>query len=305
MEDIFAPQVLSNDLAELHKVYFDFFSSIQTPDWDKPVKGGAEEWNLHETVAHLAALNGAGLDSIKAGLRSQAYRFAGLDDRYQFNAYNRRGIDDHLSIPMKELFTEAAGILEEAAHIAGSLRPEQAQMTLQMPIYNRPVRVVEALSIIIFHTGLAHTSQVAEPAGVQPLWTRLSPAFRRRVIGRTVRCFSLLYRPDIGGPLRDTIVFRIDGPEGGEWTLSMSPEAPDSYEGAPQHPGLIIHLREPAIFYHMLTNRFSLPAALITGAMKLRGNLRLFLRMNTLLSIDARPAAAGREHSAVHVTDGG
>ena len=38
-----------------------------------------------------------------------------------------------------------------------------------------------------------------------------------------------------------------------------------------------------------MTGRFNLPIGLISGAMKLRGDLRLFLRMNTLLSIDARP----------------
>ena len=72
-----------------------------------------------------------------------------------------------------------------------------------MPIYNRPVKIVEALSIIMVHAGLFHTAQVAEPAGLPPLWMQLSPDIRHRVIGRTMRAFSLLYRFDIGGSLRD------------------------------------------------------------------------------------------------------
>lgn len=303
MEDIFAPQILADDLDELYQVYSDFFASIQTPDWDKPVKGSPEEWNLHETVAHLCALNGSGLESIKNGLHHLPYTFVGLDDRYHFNSYNRKGIDDHLAIPMKELCAEAVSILHEAELIARTLRSEQAELPLQMPIYNRPVHVAEALSIIIFHAGLAHTAQVAEPAGVRPLWTRLSPEFRHRVIGRTMRCFSLLYRLDIGGSLRDTIVFRIDEPDGGEWYLKMSPDAPGSGEGPVEHPGLMIRLRETAVFYQMLTGRFNLPIALITGRMKLYGDLGLFLRMNRLLSIDARPPAP-KGYQSWHAAEG-
>ena len=289
MDDIFAPKTLAEDFAEVHQIYSRFFASLNESDWDKPVKGSPKEWNLHETVAHLVALNGDGLESIRHTLRGESYTFVGLEHRYKFNAWNRKGIEAHLQIPLKELCAKALDILDEAALIARSLRPEQAQLTARMPIYNRPVSVAEAFSIIIFHAGLAHAAQVAEPAGLPPLWMQHSPAFRHRVIGRVMRAFSLLYRLDIGGQLRDTIVFRIDGPAGGEWYLKLSPEAPSSGEGVVEHPGLVIHLPETAVFCQMLTGRFNLPIGLITGAMKLRGDLRLFLRMNTLLSIDAKP----------------
>ena len=51
-------------------------------------------------------------------------------------------------------------------------------------------------------------------------------------------------------------------------------------------------LRDTAVFCRMLTSRLNLPIALISGAMKLRGDLRLFLRMGTLFSVDARPPVA-------------
>jgi hypothetical protein len=112
---------------------------------------------------------------------------------------------------MRELFVEHLYILEESARIARDLTPDQSNLTALMPIHNRPVRIVEALSIINFHTGLVHTAQVAEPAGVLPLWMHLSPDVRHRLIGRAIYAFSLLYRIDIGGDLRDTHVFRNDG----------------------------------------------------------------------------------------------
>ena len=144
---------------------------------------------MHESIAHLCALNGAGVESIKCSLAGQSYTFSGLDNRYEFNAYNRKGIDDHLDQSRDALCAEFLRIHDEAAEIASTLLPGQAERTLQMPIYNRPVRIAEALGIIVMHAGLIHAAQVAEPAGVPPLWTRLSPEIRHRQIGRVMRAF--------------------------------------------------------------------------------------------------------------------
>ncbi len=62
-----------------------------------------------------------------------------------------------------------------------------------------------------------------------------------------------------------------------------------------EHPNLTIHLRETAVFCQMLTGQFNLPIGLISGKMKLRGDLRLFWRMNTLFSVDARPKVVIKE----------
>jgi SCP-2 sterol transfer family len=210
-----------------------------------------------------------------------------LDSRYEFNAYNHRGIDEHLDMPVRALCTELLEILSEAASIARNLQPGQSELTMQMPIYNRPVKITEALSIMMIHAGLFHSAQVTETAGLPPLWMQLSPEIRDRVIGRVMRAFSLLYRQDIGGSLRATLVFRIDGPGGGEWHADLSPQTVTSGEGVVERPGLVIHLRETAVFCKMLTSRLNLPIALISGDMKLRGDLRLFMRMNSLFSVDA------------------
>lgn len=290
----FDPQTIANDLLEVHRIYTEFFAGINESNWDKPVKDSPKEWNLHETVAHLCALNGDGLESIKHTLRGEAFTFVGLEERYKLNAFNRKGIDDHLHIPMRDLFAEHLGILEEAARIAHNLTPDQAKLTAQMPIYNRPVSIVEALSIINFHAGLVHTAQVTEPAGVPPLWTQLSPDVRHRLIGRMMRAFSLLYRFDIGGPLRATFAYRIDGDGGGDWYVNASPDSPTSGEGIVERPSLLIHMRDASVFCRLLTKRLNLPLALIRGEMKLRGDLRLFLRMSDLFSMDARPKVADK-----------
>jgi len=295
MNTTFNPQTLAADLLEVYRIYAHFFATLDQTRWDKPVKGGPKEWTLHETTAHLVALNGAGLESIKHTLRGEPYTFIGLDTRYEFNAYNRKGIDEHWDIPMKALCAKLSNVLNEAASIARDLRPDQAELTVQMPIYNRPVRIDEALSIIIFHAGLVHSAQVAEPAGLPPLWKQLSPEFRHRVIERMARALSLLYRRDIGGSLQARIAFRVDGPDGGEWYVNISPGSQTSGEGVLDHPSLVIHLRDTSVFCRMPTSRLNLPLALIRGDMKLHGDLHLFLRMDSLFSVDARPRAAAKE----------
>jgi hypothetical protein len=292
LNNTFDTLTLADDFLEVRRIYAKFFANLDETSWDKPVKGGAKEWTLHETIAHQCALNGAGLESIQHTLRGEPYTFVGLDNRYQLKAYNRKGIDGLLDLPLKKLCAKLLDILDKAACIARNLTPDQAELTAQMPIYNRPVRIVEALSIINFHSGLVHTAQVAEPAGHPPLWMQLSPEMRHRIIGRIMHAMSLLYRLDIGGSLHATFVFRIEGPGGGEWYVEVSPDAPTSDEGVVERPSLLIHLRDTSVFCQMLTKRNNLPIALVSGAMKLRGDLRLFLRMNTLFSEDARPRAA-------------
>ncbi len=294
----FDPHTLADDLLEVRRVYAQFLAELNEGNWDKPVKGGPKEWTQHEAIAHLVALNGDGLEGIRHALRGEPYTFIGLDTRYDLNDFNRKGIDDHLDIPMKELSARLLDIIDEAAGIARDLQPEQYERTVEMPFYNRPVRIAEALSIFIIHAGLFHTAQVAEPAGLPPLWMQLSPDIRHRMIGRTMLAFSLLYRIDIGGSLRDTIAFRVGGPGGGEWFVDLAPESPASGEGEVKHPGLAIRMHDTDVFCQFITGRLNFPLALIRGTVKLSGDLRLFLRMNTLFSVDARPKGARKNNKS-------
>ena len=288
MDNPFDPQIIADDLYEVRRIYAEFFSGLKMENWERPIKAGSKEWTLHETVAHLCALTGAGLESIQSTLRGEEYVFDGLTDRYHFNAFNRHGIDEHLSLPMQELCAEFLSILDETACIARNLRPEQIELASEMPIYNRPVKIVEAMSIMIFHAGLHHSAQVAEPMGIPPLWKQLYPEIRHRVIGRVMRALSLLYRYDLGGDLQAVIAFKMDGPGGGSWHVDVSPESTFSAEGVVAHPSLLLHLNKTDVFCQMFTGRLNLPLALLTGHLKLHGDLRLFPRFGTLFSVDAR-----------------
>ncbi|SRR6266540_1821035 len=289
VDTTFDPLTLADDLRDVHRMYARLFATLDTSGWDRPPPRGGKEWTLHETIAHLCALNGSGLESITHTLHGEPYTFRGLESRYQFKAYNRNGIDERLGLPPDALLAEFFRVHDEAADIARTLQPGQGELTALMPIYNRPIQIVEALGILVMHAGLVHAAQVAEPARVPSLWTQLSPEIRHRMIGRVMRALSLLYRRDLGGSLRAVIVFRVGGPGGGEWYVDLSPEAATSGEGVAESPRLTLRLRETDDFCRMLTRRLNLPIALIGGKLKLRGDLRLFLRMSKLFSEDARP----------------
>jgi hypothetical protein len=286
VEAAFDPPVLANDLEEISRIYASFFPTVDSARWDEPIKRRSHEWSLHETVAHLCALNGAGLDCISNTLRDEPYTFDGLETRYDLNSYNRSGIDDHLDMSADALCAEFLRVHRGAADVARGLQPDQAQRVMEMPIYNRPVQITEALSIIAMHAGLVHTAQVAEPTGVRPLWTQLSPEVRHRQIARVMRAFSLLYRRDIGGSFRATFAFRVDGTGGGDWYVTVAPEAATSTEGVAANPSLALRFRRTDDFCRMPTVRLNLPIALITRRLSDR---RLLLRMNTLFSVDAHP----------------
>jgi hypothetical protein len=286
--EIFEPKVLAEDLGEVRRIYANFFAGLSNAEWDRPVKGSPEEWNLHETVAHLCALNGAGLESIYCALQGEPYVFEGLNDRYGFHDYNLRGIEKHRPLPREDLCAELLEILDQSAEIAGNLEPGQSEITNEMPIYNRPVKITEALSIILFHSGLTHAAQVAEPAGLQPLWVHLSSEIRHRMVGRVMSALSLLYRHELGGDLKAVIAFGVDGEGGGDWYVQVSPEACSAGLGRASRPNLTIRLRNTETFCKMFTSRLNLLLELLTRRLRLSGDVRLFLRMGSLFSVDGR-----------------
>lgn len=285
-ENAFAAGTLASDLTRVHQIYSDFFSGLAAADWQYPGKDG-EEWNLREVVAHLSALTELGQDSVEAALRGEAIAFPGLTSRFEFSRFNRQKIDERLHLQPEELSAAFLDALARSIETATNLAPDQLDCTVDLPIYNRPIRVGELLGIQVMHPGLTHAAQVAEPAGVPPLWTQLGPAVRHRTIERVMRALSLLYRQDLGGELCAVLLFQIGGEGGGQWHVTLSPQNPRSAAGPAAQADLTLSFRDTDLFCRMFTGRLNLLGVLLTRRLRPRGDLRLFLRFRTLFSVDA------------------
>jgi hypothetical protein len=296
--DILDPQILAHDLRRIRDVYASLFASADPDALGRTGKADDGGWTMREVAAHLAALNGAGIESVRHTLRSEDYRFDGLDDRYHFNAYNLAGIDRSLAEGTAHALDRAVAVLDDGEQIARSLSPAQAATTAPLPIYNRRVRIDETLSIEALHSGLLHSAQIADPAGVAPLWTQFDEDVQHRLVSRLMLAFSLLYRIDLAEGLRDTVAFRVGGPGGGDWYLELRPDGADWHEAALAHPGLSIRLRSTATLFRMATQRIRMPVALATGEVRVGGHFRLFAGLGRLTSVDARPKA-GRASGSI------
>lgn len=302
--DILDPQTLASDLHLIREAYASLFASIDSEALARAGRSDRGGWTMQEVAAHLGALNGAGIESVRHTLRGEDYRFEGLDDRYHFTAYNRTGIDRSMAAGTAHALDRAVAVLDDGEQIARALSPAQAATTAPLPIYNRRVRVDETLSIEALHSGLLHSAQIADPGGVPPLWTQFDEAVQHRLISRLMLAFSILYRIDLADGLRDTVAFRVGGAGGGEWYLELRPDGADWHEAPLAHPGLSIRLRSTATLFHMATHRIRMPVALATGEIRVGGHLRLFTSLGRLTSVDARPKAISAPGSSAPTVSG-
>jgi hypothetical protein len=284
----FDAQILAGDLIQVRQIYTDFFAGLTEEDWRLPQGSGDHEWNTREVVAHLGALNQLLQDSIQAARRGDAISDPALPDRFAFERFNLMKINERLHMPVETLEAALLEALTQSIDTAQSLGPGELDCTVSLPIYNRPISVGDMLGIQVFHSGFIHAAQVAEPVGVPPLWTHLPAEGRHRVITRFARALSLLYRQDIGGELRAVLAIQVAGEGGGSWYVKLSPEDPSSEEGDAVQPDLRLWFRDTATLFRMFTGRLNILGALLTGLLKIKGDVRLFLRMGKLFSVDAR-----------------
>jgi uncharacterized protein (TIGR03083 family) len=285
--DPYHPTTLASDIAQVRRIYAEFFAGLAPEDWRYPTQNGDQEWNLRQVAAHLGSLTQLGQDCAQAALKGEPAPIPQGMTRYEFNRFNRQQIEERLPLPVERLRADLLGALAQSIEMARSLSADELGRTVELPIYNRPIRAAELLGIQVVHPGLTHGAQIAEPAGRPPLWTHLPQQMLPRLIGRMIRALSLLYRSDLAGDMRATLVLKVAGPGGGSWRLGLSPDHPGSTLGDAPQPDLSWWFRDTATFCRMFTGRLNPFKGLLLGRMKLRGDLRLFLRFKTLFSVDA------------------
>ncbi|MBW3606075.1 MAG: hypothetical protein KY460_14480 [Actinobacteria bacterium] len=190
---------------------------------------------MAQTVAHLDVMTATGLSAIDDALAGRRPVFDGIADRCGLEAWNETTIRRRLDEGGDLLRCLVTGLRRSVEH-AEELRPAQLTATVELPIYNAPLPVVDLLGFQTFHPGLTHAAQVADAVDLPPLWAGLESATWHRMITRLARAIGYLYWPGRGGPDGLTICIRIDGPAGGDWHVGGTLTAPRAAPAGPPTP---------------------------------------------------------------------
>ena len=280
----FDPRVLATDLAEVRKVFAAFFANRKQSDWERRTEKFNQGWTLRETVAHLDAVAQTYQHAITCTLAGESAPFPGITKRTDLPSWNRIQIDERAPIPISTICDSFLNTLQQAEDLAAQSEPASLTQETYIPFYHRPITIGELLGGQAAHPGMVHGAQVANGAGVTPLWGHFSPDMLSHQITRFFHLMSLAYWPERGGSLRAVVAVSAAGPGGGHWYVTMAPEGSKAGAGKYSRPTLKIWFRDANALCRALTLQISPLKALLTMQTFAWGDLRLGFQMEWLFN---------------------
>jgi len=280
----FDPHVLAADLTEVRKVFAAFFADRTQADWERHTEKHNQGWTLRETVAHLDAVGQAYQYAITTTLAGKPCHFDGMSKRTDLPIWNRREIDARKDIPITTICDSFLDTLRQAAELASQLKPTDMTRSTPVPFYQRPITVGELLGGQAVHPGLVHAAQVANGAGIKPLWNEFNSELLCRQITRFCHVMSLAYWPERDGNLQAVVAMSAAGAGGGDWYLTMTPEGSETGKGIYPRPTLKIWFRNADALCKALTLQVSPLRSVLTAQTFAWGDLRLAFQMGWLFN---------------------
>jgi len=280
----FSSPSLTADLLEVKRLYANFFAARSPADWERHTEPNQRGWTLRETVAHLDAAGKVYLDTLDATLNQGPGYFFGELTRADLPAWNRREIDARAPRPITEICESFLNTLQKTADDFAHLSPAALHQSAIVPFYQRPITVGELLGSQATHPGLVHGAQVANGAGVAPLWRQFPSEMLHRQITRFLHLMALSYWPERGGELRATLEFSAAGPGGGQWHMTLTPAGCEVAEGALRGATLQLKFRSADALCRTFTQQLSPTRALLTAQCWAWGDVRLGFRMGRLFN---------------------
>ncbi|GHO91093.1 hypothetical protein KSF_011410 [Reticulibacter mediterranei] len=273
------------DLSTHTKILLNFLEETASEVWQQRGRHvRRSEWTLHQTVAHLAASAEFYRAALQRAVLREKMTVPDLQQRRDLPAYNQREIQLRHHQQPPELIAALQQALEETLAVAQQLAPEQFAWPVAVPIFNRPLTVIELLETQIMHSSMVHVAQIARPANKEPLWRRYDPPALHRTLGRFFRLISLTYWPERGGNLRATFQFLVAGDAGGEWYVSVSPGGGQAGEGRVLKPQVTLWAANADALCLLFTDQISIGQALLRRKLVVRGNLLLATKLSQLFS---------------------
>ena len=284
MMNTFDSHALAIDLAEVWKVFATFFAARKQSDWERRTEKFNQGWTLRQTVAHLDAVGQAYQHAITSALAGKPCQFPGMIQRTDLPAWNRIQIEARAPIPISTICESFLNTLRQAEELATQLEPASLTQGTHVPFYHRPITIGELLGGQAAHPGMVHGAQVANGAGVTPLWVHFGPDMLSRQITRFFHLMSLAYWPERGGNLQAVVALSAAGPGGGNWYVTITPEGSQAAEGKYQRPSLRIWFRDANALCRALTLQISPLRSLLTAQTFAWGDLRLGFQMEWLFN---------------------
>jgi uncharacterized protein (TIGR03083 family) len=271
--------VIRRNLEQMRTVVAEFLQAIPAARWTHPTE--KHGWTTHQTLAHLVAA-GEGLNDIIAQHRAgQSTHIPGLAQRSDLPTWNERHTDELTVIPPDGLIERLLKVYSQAMDYVPVAHDDRL---IPMPMYNRGGTVAEVLGWQCCHVGLVHAAQLANGAGIAPMWERYDPAFMRWMITQFLDQMSHSYRVERGQTLTACINLIVGGQHGGQWHLTIDPAGGSSGEGLTARPNMTLRLPNARAFCNLFTLQYHPAYALLTGKVFVTGNLRLALRLNYLFN---------------------
>ena len=275
----FEPEILAADFTQVRRVLADFVAARSPEDWGRKTERRAKGWTLHQTLAHLVATAEAMHEAMEAAINGRPVSIPGITRRTELASYNTCEILAREGLPPQALADALYAIFDRCAGRCASLTGHKLTLAFPVPFYNRPLTVAEALGWQLMHPGIVHAAQLANGAGVEPLWIHYAPELMRRQITRFFNTMSRSYWPERGGDLRASINFVVSGPGGGRWQLTVDPEGGSMSEGAAPRPALTVWTRSANSLCRLMMLQVSIIGAMVRGEMLAWGNLGLGFRI--------------------------
>lgn len=280
--DAFEPPLLAADLREVATVYGTLRPHVGTARWYAVTR--RSDWSMRRTVAHLDVMATTGSAAVDAALEGRRFVLDGIARRRGLDEWNERTSADRLR-DGDDLLDTFLRRLDTTADRVEQLSPEQLAVTVELPIYNAPMAVVDLLGILALHPGLTHSAQVVDAVDRPPLWAALQPATRTRMITRLARALGYLYWPERGGAHGVAVAFAI-GRGGDRWHVVGTRDGAEGGMGAPNEPDLTLWFRDVGVACRMFTGRLPMLRSLLRRDLRLRGDVRVLRRFGTLFSAD-------------------
>lgn len=280
----FQPETLSSDLERLVQYLSHFLASVPTRAWSRPTEKHQSGWTMHETLAHVTAMAELYLEAIEKSLSGERFARANVTRREELPALIRQDIDMRRDLTPIQLTENLLRALQRTSDIIPSLSVNDLSRPTSIAFFDRPPAIVELVGAQLTHIAIVHGFQLTAATSSPPLWHTNAPDLLQRHITRFLQMVSFMYwrerEPDFTG----TINYVVNGPAGGKWALTLTPQGAYASTGNIDHPALTIWHPSAQAMCACVTKQMSTRRSLVLGRMMVWGNLGIALRLHSLLS---------------------